>query len=108
MKIDVVVVVVVVVLFNWVFGFFAAAAPPAEGGRAPDPRARADRRWRGGRTERFRGSLLKVAKCHCWLSYTYTCVCLCVCQCVYVSVCRRLLLAGPEIPIGGEMPRLAQ
>ena len=60
----------------------------------------------GGRT--VSGSLLKVAKCHCWLSYIYTCVCLCVCQCVYVSVCRRLLLAGPEIPIGGEMPRLAQ
>ena len=35
MKIDVV-VVVVVVLFNWVFGFFAAAAaPPA--GRKPGP-----------------------------------------------------------------------
>ena len=53
-----VVVVVVVVLFNWVFGFFGEAPPrPAE-----RPRARADRRWRGGGTERFRGSLLKVAK----------------------------------------------
>ena len=40
--------------------------------------------------------------------YIYMCLFVCVCQCVYVSVCRRLLLAGPEIPIGGEMPRLAQ
>ena len=58
-----VVVVVVVVLFNWVFGFFGEAPPPA--GRAPEsPSRSAVAGRRHGEIPRIS---LEGSKNHCWL-----------------------------------------